>query len=71
MTGAYLRANRGDKFENVEVEHLTDEELEEKFLTRDPKELVSWMKMLCAKLRQIEPLLVALEKEGVIAYVRE
>lgn len=66
MTGAYLRAKRGDKFENVEVEHLTDEELEDKFLKRSPEELVNWMKMLCAKIRQVEPLLLALEKEGII-----
>lgn len=66
MTGAYLRAKRGDKWENIEVENLTDEELEEKFLKRSPEELVNWMKMLCAKIRQVEPILVQLEKEGIL-----
>lgn len=66
MTGAYLRAKRGDKWENIEVENLTDEELEEKFLKRTPEELVNWMKMLCAKIRQVEPILVQLEKEGIL-----
>lgn len=66
MTGAYLRIKRGDKWENIEVENLTDEELEEKFLKRSPEELVNWMKMLCAKIRQVEPILVQLEKEGIL-----
>lgn len=66
MTGAYLRAKRGDKWENIEVENLTDEELEEKFLKRSPEELVNWMKMLCAKIRQVEPILVQLEKDGIL-----
>jgi hypothetical protein len=26
MTGAYLRVKRGDEWENIEVEHLTNEE---------------------------------------------
>lgn len=69
MTGAYLRAKRGDKWENIEVENLTDEELEEKFLKRTPEELVNWMKMLCAKIRQVEPILVQLEKEGILTMV--
>lgn len=69
MTGAYLRAKRGDKWENIEVENLTDEELEEKFLKRSPEELVNWMKMLCAKIRQVEPILVQLEKEGILTMV--
>lgn len=66
MTGAYLRAKRGDKWENIEVENLTDEELEEKFLKRTPEELVNWMKMLCAKIRQVEPLLQDLQAAGIL-----
>lgn len=66
MTGAYLRAKRGDKWENIEVENLTDDELEEKFLKRTPEELVSWMKLLCAKIRQVEPVLKQLEMEGIL-----
>ena len=71
MTGAYLRAKRGDKWENIEVENLTDEELEEKFLKRSPEELVNWMKMLCAKIRQVEPVLKQLEAEGILTLVYE
>lgn len=66
MTGAYLRVRRNDKWENVEVEHMTDDEIREKFATREPQELINWMIMLCQKIRQIEPLLEQLEAEGII-----
>lgn len=68
MTGAYLRAKRGDKWENIEVEHLTPEELQEKFLQRSPEELVNWMDMLCRKIREIEPLLDELVAKGILGY---
>jgi hypothetical protein len=67
MTGAYLRAKRGDKFENIEVEHLTEDEIKEKFLHRPPEELVNWMIMLCKHLRHLDPLLKSLERDGIIA----
>lgn len=66
MTGAYLRVKRGDKWENIEVEHLTDDEIREKFATREPQELISWMLMLCAKVREIEPLLDELVRDGIL-----
>lgn len=66
MTGAYLRVKRGDKWENIEVENLTDDEIREKFATREPQELINWMIMLCQKIRQVEPVLVQLEKEGIL-----
>jgi hypothetical protein len=68
MTGAYLRAKRGDKWENIEVEHLTPEELREKFLRRSPEELVNWMDMLCGKIREVEPLLDDLVAAGILGY---
>lgn len=71
MTGAYLRVKRGDKWENVEVENLTDDEIREKFATREPQELINWMIMLCTKIRQIEPLLKDLEADGIIEMVLE
>lgn len=36
MTGAYLRVKRGDKWENIEVEHLTDDE-RQKILKNDSR----------------------------------
>lgn len=71
MTGAYLRTKRGDKWENIEVEHLTDDEIREKFATREPQELINWMTMLCGKLREIEPLLLQLEADGIIKKVHD
>jgi hypothetical protein len=71
MTGAYLRVKRGNKWENVEVENLTDDEIREKFATREPQELISWMLLLCQKIRQVEPLLKQLEAEGIITMVYE
>lgn len=66
MTGAYLRVKRGDKWENIEVENLTDDEIREKFATREPQELINWMIMLCQKIRQVEPVLKQLEAEGIL-----
>jgi|688.fasta_scaffold605544_2 hypothetical protein len=66
MTGAYLRALRNGKWDNIEVEYLTEEELKSKFLTRPPEELVNWMSMLCAKLREIEPILNDLVEDGIL-----
>ena len=71
MTGAYLRAQRNGHWTNVEVEHLTDEELRDKFLHRPAEELVNWMAMLCAKIRQIEPVLDGLVKDGILAVVSD
>ena len=66
MTGAFLRVKRDDKFENVEIEHLTEAELDEKFLSRSPEELVSWLKLLCYAIQKVEPLLQQLEQDGII-----
>lgn len=71
MTGAYLRVKRGGEWHNVEVEHLTDEELIEKFTHRESHELVNWMRMLCEKIRQLEPLLKSLEADGIIEFVQK
>lgn len=71
MTGAYMRVKRGDKWENIEVENLTDDEIREKFATREPQELINWMIMLCQKIRQVEPVLKQLEAEGILTMVYE
>lgn len=67
MTGAYLRVERDGEWQNVEVEHLTEDELKAKFLTRSPEELVSWLNMTCSFLRRLQPLLENLERDGIIA----
>lgn len=69
MTGAFLRVKRGDEYVPVEVEFLTDEELDAAFLTRTPEALVSWIKMLCGHIRSIAPLLTELERDGIVKSV--
>lgn len=63
MTGAYLRIKR-KKWENIEVEHLTDEERQE-ILKNDPR-LMQWLNIVCDKLAETEKLLVELEEEGIL-----
>ncbi len=64
MTGAYLRVQRNNKWKNIEVEHLTDAEREEK-LKDDPR-LMQWLNIVCNKLSEVESLLAGLEKDGII-----
>ncbi len=44
MTGAYIRVKRDGKWQNIEVEHLTDAEREEALKDKD---LMGWIHMLC------------------------
>ena len=64
MTGAFLRIKRNDKYEAVEIEHLTDKEREETLKNDD--RLMQWLNIVCNKLAEIEPLLDDLEKDGLI-----
>jgi hypothetical protein len=53
-TGAFIRVERGGRWENVEVERLTPDELAAQFGHRTAAELVNWIAMLCNALRQAE-----------------
>ena len=64
MTGGYLRVKRNDKWENVEVEHLTDEERET--ILKDDDRLMNWLHMVCNKLSEAEKFLKDLEKDSII-----
>jgi hypothetical protein len=66
MSGAYLRVLRHNKWENVEVEHLTKQELIDKFSQRPAEELVNWISMLCEIVKANETILQELENEGLI-----
>jgi hypothetical protein len=66
MTGAYLRVQRGDEWQAIEVEHLTAEELDAKFSKATPEELLTWIKMFCEVLQRVDPLLKELERDGII-----
>ena len=64
MTGAFLRIKRNDKYEAIEIEHLTDKEREETLKNDD--RLMQWLNIVCNKLAEVEPLLDALEADGTI-----
>lgn len=66
MTGAYLRIKRGDKYENIEVEHLTDKERETLFIDRSPVEIINWLNVLSAKLAEHETLVNELVEDGIL-----
>ena len=60
MTGAYVRVQRGGKYQNVEIEYLTDGEREELFKGADKEELLRWLNFMC---NQYELLLLTLINE--------
>jgi hypothetical protein len=66
MTGAYLRVRRGDKWENIEIEHLKSSERAQVLGNRTEGELLHWIDMLCDKLIEVEELLIQLENEGIV-----
>lgn len=47
MTGAYLRIQREGKWQNVEIEYLTDGERLELFKEADREELLRWLNFMC------------------------
>lgn len=54
MTGAYVRVERDGKFENIEVEYLTEEELELFFKDKDKEEILNWFYFTLRYIRNIE-----------------
>jgi len=65
MTGAFLRVKRDGKWDNIEVEHLTDEE-RESILKDDPR-LMKWLHVVCKNLVDAEDILKGLVKDGIIS----
>ena len=47
MTGAYLRVRRGNKWQNVEIEYLTDRERAEIFKEAGTEEVLKWLNFVC------------------------
>jgi len=54
MTGAYMRVKRNEKWINIEVEHLTDEERTEIFKNKDSEELIRWINALCKAVKILD-----------------
>ena len=51
ITGAFLKVERDGKWENVEVENLTEEELNDIIGVRSNEEIMNWMHLMCSALR--------------------
>ena len=64
MTGAFLRVERNGKFENVEIEHLTNEERESLFVDGD--KALQWLNFLCDKLKEVEVMFDSLVADGIL-----
>lgn len=60
MTGAYLRVKRNDKYENVEIEYLTYEEIVEVFEKAEKEELLNWLGFL---IHQLYPLAKLIDRD--------
>lgn len=50
MTGAYLRIQRNGKWENIQVEHLTNDERILIFTNQRPQYIVMWLNKVCETL---------------------
>ena len=47
MTGAYLRVKREGKYQNVEIEYLSDGERQELFKEASNEEVLKWLNFMC------------------------
>lgn len=54
MTGAYLRVQRDGKWQNLEIEHLTDAERKEILGSRDTEEVLRWLDCVCHELAHMD-----------------
>ena len=61
MTGAYLRVKRNGKWQNSEVEYLTDAEREE--ILKDDPRIMIWLHLVCKKLAYAESILKEIDKK--------
>jgi len=59
MTGLYLRIKRNGKYENVELEYLTEPEIAELFANRPSSELLKWL-ITCVKF--LKPVAQSIDK---------
>ena len=53
MTGAYLRIQREDKWQNVEIEYLSDKEREELFKEADREDVLKWLNFMCSEYQHL------------------
>ena len=56
MTGAYIRIERYGKWQNIEMEHLTNEEREKLFEDRGTGiSMIEWLNFMCNYIKNMEP----------------
>ena len=67
MTGAYMRVIRDGNVQNIEVEHMTDEERAEHF--PEDSRSIWFLNLVCHKLVECEKLLDSLADDGIIGRV--
>ena len=53
MTGAYLRVKRKGKWQNVEIEYLSDKEREELFKEAPTEEVLKWLNFMCSEYQHL------------------
>ena len=53
MTGAYLRVKRGDIWQNIEIEYLSDKEREELFKEGSTEEVLKWLNFMCSEYQHL------------------
>ena len=53
MTGAYLRVKRGDIWQNIEIEYLSDKEREELFKESSTEEVLRWLNFMCSEYQHL------------------
>lgn len=53
MTNAYVRVQRGGKYQNVEIEYLTDGEREELFKESSMEEVLKWLNFMCSEYQHL------------------
>lgn len=66
MTGAFFRVKRYDKWENIELEHLTDAERSNLLKDREPEFILSCLDLACKKLRENEQIFDELVRDGIL-----
>jgi len=68
MTGVYLRVKRNGKYENIEIEHLTNNERHKLFTNREPLLLeplllLQYLDLTCETLRENEKQIILFLKQ--------
>jgi hypothetical protein len=54
MTGSFVRVQRDNKWENIEIEYLTQDEREEFFSNKSHSEILNWIDLLCKNIVEVE-----------------